>query len=241
MSIKNKVAIVTGASFGIGLATAKLFAKRGAKVALTARSKDRLKKLEAELPHSLAVPTDMTKAAAIKKMVSVVLKHFGQIDILINNAGQGYDALVENIELDKFRYIIDLDLIGPLVAMQAVIPIMRRQGGGTIVNISSGTTYIYLPTMSPYSSIKTALNAITLIGRKELASDKIVMSVVYPYITATDFEKNTLRSGKTFFPQEGSRNLPPADLPKTVAEKILEVVLSGKAEQFVHNWMDSLT
>ena len=178
MNIRNKVVIITGASAGIGHATAKLFAKNGAKVALAARSKDKLNKLASGLQNSLAVPTDMTKAISIKNMVKEVYNHYGHIDILINNAGQGFDGLVKHIGIKEYHYIIDLNLIGPLIAMQEVIPIMRRQGGGAIINISSGLSKMHIPNMAGYASIKSALNTISLTAREELANDKIVVSVV---------------------------------------------------------------
>ena len=115
MNIKDKVAIVTGASSGIGLATAVLLAKNGAKVVLAARSKDKLATLAKKLPHSLAIPTDMTKENEIKQMINSAKKHFGRIDILINNAGQGYDAPVENIDIDTFHKLFNLDIVGPLI------------------------------------------------------------------------------------------------------------------------------
>ena len=87
MSIKDKVVIVTGASMGIGLATAKLFSAQGAKVVLAARSKKILEKLEKELPNSFAVPTDVTKPAQRKNLIQKTLKKFGRIDVLVNNAG----------------------------------------------------------------------------------------------------------------------------------------------------------
>lgn len=243
MDIRNKVAIITGASAGMGLATAKLFAKNGAKVALAARSKDKLNKLASGLQNSLAVPTDMTKAISIKNMVKEVYNHYGHIDILINNAGQGFDGLVEHIGIKEYRYIIDLNLIGLLIAMKEVIPVMRKQGGGVIVNISSGLSKMYIPNMAGYASIKSALNTISLTARKELANDKIVVSVVYPYMTATDFEKNTITSikynskQKAVEPNEEDNSLPPPDSAETVAKKILEVVISERAEQFVHDWL----
>lgn len=243
MKIRNKIAIVTGASSGIGLATAKLFAKNGAKVALAARSKDKLNKLAAELPNSFAIPTDMAKDISIRNMVKEVYKHYDRIDILINNAGQGFDGLIEHIDIKKYQYIIDLNLIGPLIAMQEVMPIMRKQGGGVIVNISSGLSKMYLPGMAGYASIKSAINTISLTAREELADDKIIVSVLYPYITATDFEKNTLRSIKynsgqnEIYTGEEDSNLPPPDSAETVAQKILDVIASEKAEQFVHDWL----
>ena len=190
MNITDKVVIVTGASSGIGLATARLLAAHGAKVALAARSRDKLNQLAAGLPDSFAVPTDMRSVEDIRNMTEKVLRHFGRIDALINCAGRGYDAPLEQIDIDKYRELFELDVIGPLITMQLVIPIMKDQGGGMIVNISSGTSLMYLPNMSAYSSVKRALNSITLTAREELAKDNIVVSVVYPYITLTDFDKN---------------------------------------------------
>lgn len=242
MDIKNKIVIITGASSGIGLATAKLLSRRGAKLALASRSKDKLEKLSRELPDSLAVPTDMTKISEIKRMVDRTEEHFGRIDVLINNAGQGYDAPIEKIDIGTLRYIFDLDLVGPLVAMQQVIPFMRKQGGGAIVNISSGLALMYLPGMSGYASLKRALVSISLTAREELRKDKITVSVVYPYITSTDFEKNTIKASygnewETEGEEGGSQFK--ADSAEFVAKKILGAIENGEAEVFAHDWMKS--
>lgn len=243
MDIRNKTVIITGASSGIGLSTAKLLAGRGAKLALASRSKDKLEKLASELPGSFVVPADMTKFSEIKRMVDRTEEHFGRIDALINNAGQGYDAPIEKIDVGTLHYIFDLDVVGPLVAMQHVIPIMRKQGGGAIVNISSGLALMYLPGMSGYASLKSALVNISLTAREELKKDKITVSVVYPYITSTDFEKNTIKAshGGEWEPEggEGDEGGSPykADSAEFVAQKILEVLESGAAEVFAHDWM----
>lgn len=239
MDILNKVAIVTGASSGIGLATAKLLTEKRAKVALVARSKDKLFKLSKELNDSLVVVTDMSKENEIGQMVKKIHKHFGRIDILVNNAGRGYDASIENIELKKFRELFDLNLLGPLKAMQEVIPLMRKQGGGAIVNISSGTALMSLPSMSAYSSLKRALVGLSLTAREELKKDKISVSIIYPYITDTNFEKNTLKSGKSSlsFSDRDEFDIPKVDPPKFIAKKILEAIDSGSAEIFAHDWM----
>ena len=129
MEVAGKVAIVTGASSGIGLATAKLLFSKGAKLASVARSMNKLVALAKELTGSIAVKTDMSKVSEVKRMVKEVLSRFGRVDILVNNAGIGYDALVEKIDVDTFRYVFDLDLVGPVVAIQQVIPSMRNQGG----------------------------------------------------------------------------------------------------------------
>ncbi len=233
----GKVAIVTGASSGIGLATARLLAQKGAKVALVSRSAEKLRALEGDIPGSRRFPADMTKSSEIRTMVRDVKSHFGRIDILVNNAGQGYDAPVELIASGAFRYIWDLNVLGPVLAMQRVIPFMRKQGGGSIMNVSSGTALMHLPGMSPYASSKRALAAISLAARQELARDHIAVSVIYPYITATDFEKNTIRA----IPVPPDRIEPagpyPADSPEFVAGKIVDGLLSGEAEIFSHDWM----
>lgn len=241
MRITDKVVIVTGASSGIGLAIAKLFTEKGAKVALVSRSKDKLEAISKELPGSLAIVADMTKETDIKRMVEITEKHFGKIDILINNAGQGYNAPVEKTDIDTFRYIFELDVLGPVIAMKEVIPIMRKQGGGIIVNISSATALMYLPNMGAYSGMKRALANISLTAREELKKDNIGVSVVYPYITLTDFEKNTIKYSGGVGPNEEGGGPPfPPDTAEYVAEKILEGIESEQAEIFMHDWMKKL-
>jgi len=117
------------------------------------------------------------------------VEHFGQVDILVNNAGKGYDASIVDTDVNKFQELFNLDVLGPLLAMQAVIPYMQKQGGGSIINISSGTALMALPNMAAYSSLKRALVGISLTAREELKTDKINVGVVYPYITATDLKR----------------------------------------------------
>jgi len=240
MDVKGKVAIVTGASSGIGLATARLLSSKGAKLALVARSKGKLKKLTKELPEAIAVIADISKVGEVKSMVELVYESFGRIDILVNNAGQGYDVPVEKTDIEIFRYIFDLDVVGPLVAMKEVIPLMRRQGGGTIINVSSGTALMVLPDNGPYSALKRALAQISLTARMELSRDNIVVSVVYPYITLTDFEKNTIKDASVKRQEdtpEAHEAFAKADTPKYTAQRIVEGIESGEAEIFGHDWM----
>jgi short-subunit dehydrogenase len=241
MGVRNKIVIITGASSGIGLATAKLLAEKGAKLALVSRSKEKLEEFSRELSDSLAVPADMTKVSEIKRMVEQTEEHFGRIDVLINCAGQGYDAPVEKTSVDIFHHIFDLDMVGPLVAMQLVIPIMRKQGGGTIINISSGTALMYLPNNGAYSSLKRALASVSLTAREELKKDSIIVSVVYPYVTLTDFEKNTIKDSSMLENTEQEDAIPfQADTAEYVAQKILEGIESGEAEIFAHDWMKKM-
>jgi short-subunit dehydrogenase len=237
MQVRKKVVIVTGASSGIGLATARLLANRGAKLALVSRSKEKLEKISKEIPNSFAVPADMTNISEIKNMIKQTQKHFGRIDVLINCAGQGYDAPIERTNINTLYHIFKLDVVGPLVAMQQVIPIMRKQSGGTIINISSGTALMHLPYMGGYSALKRALAEVSLTAREELKKDNIIVSVMYPFMTLTDFEKNTIKDS---IPEEeeGTDQLP--DSAEYVAQKILRGIESEEAEIFAHDWMKEL-
>ena len=237
MDVQGKIIIITGASSGIGLTTARLLAKQGAKLVLAARSKKKLEKLSKELPNSISIPTDMTKITDIKKMVKKTVQHFGRIDILINSAGRGYDAPAEKTDIKLFHYIFDLDVMGPLVAMQQVIPFMRKQGGGVIINISSGTALMHLPNMGVYSAMKRANADISLTTREELKEDNIIVSVLYPYITLTNFEKNTIKHIPEIDNKQEDAQRPPADTAEYVARKILEGIKSGDAEIYAHDWM----
>lgn len=243
MEVKGKVAVVTGASGGIGLATAKLLSSKGAKLALVARSKDKLERLAKELPDSFVVVADISKVNDVTGMVDKVYKHFGRIDIVVNNAGQGYDSPIDKIDADIMQCIINLDFTGQVIAMKEVVPIMRKQGGGSIVNVSSALALMHFPGMSIYASLKAALAHISITAAEELKGDKIAVSVVYPYVTLTDFEKNTIRTGAPAWENEEEEGEESGGLPfkpdtaEYAAQKILEAVETGQPEVFVHDWM----
>jgi short-subunit dehydrogenase len=124
--------------------------------------------------------------------------------------------------------------------MQQVIPIMRKHGEGAIINISSGTALMYLPNNGAYSASKRALAAISLTAREELKQDNITVSVVYPYITLTEFEKNTIKASGENEEEMGNAPFPP-DSAEYAARKILEGIESGEAEIFAHDWMKKMT
>ncbi len=227
MNIKNKIVIVTGASQGIGKATAEILASKGAKVVLAARSKAALSKLEKELPNSLAVAADMTKNADVKKLVKKTLDKYGRVDILINNAGQGLYGPVEEIDIDDYKNIVDLNVYGPLRAMKEVIPQMKKQGGGMIINVSSRVSKNHFPMLAAYASTKYALNAISFTAREELSEHNIIVSTMHPKMTATNFGKNSKGGSASDFTRRPGAEV---DTPEAVAEKILELIESEDAE-----------
>ncbi|MBU6370977.1 MAG: SDR family NAD(P)-dependent oxidoreductase [Patescibacteria group bacterium] len=227
MQIRDSVVIVTGASEGIGRALAKLLSEKGAKVILAARSADKLKAVEAVCKNSCAIPADMSKSGDIAALVKKTVEKFGRIDILVNNAGLGLRAPVESIDIESYRNIMDVNVFGALEAMQAVIPVMRAQGKGMILNVSSMVSKNCFPGLAAYASTKYALNALSLTARVELAKDGIAVSLFHPKMTATKFGEHSL--GEKYVsgaPRPGI----PVDTPEAVAEKIAEQIGSEAVE-----------
>ena len=179
------------------------------------------------MSDALVVPADMTQEADIARLVSTTLDHFGRIDVLINNAGRGMYVPLEHIDLAEYARLVELNVYGPLRAMQAVIPIMRRQGGGAIVNVSSMLTTMHIPNLAGYASTKYALNDLTLTARAELASDHIVVSLVRPKLTDTDFGRNAVKAEPNDIRRDPGRLM---DTPEVVADMIVRVIISGDAE-----------
>jgi short-subunit dehydrogenase len=231
MQIKDRVFIVTGASSGIGRSTAIALAERGAHVALLARSADALQQTSRQLPGSIPITVDMTDVDGVRQAIQTVHRHYGRVDGLINNAGRSYAAAVEEIDPTVFDEIFHLNVLGPIVAMQAVIPVMRAQGGGSIVNINSGTAFMTIPQYSVYSASKRALLGFSLTARVELEKDKIVVSEVYPFITATNFGKNRMGNPAGGGPPA---NYAEGDTPEFVASLVLQAIEDGHAQYFAN-------
>ncbi len=240
MDPKDKIAVISGASSGIGLATARLLSARGAKLVLASRSRDKLVDLARQMEGSMAIPADLSHPDEVAGLVAAARRYFGRIDILVNAAGRGYDAPVELTNIETVRAIFDLDYVAPLLAMKQVVPVMRQQGGGLILNVSSGTALRHLPNMGAYSSLKLALASLSLTAREELKKDNIRVVVFYPYMTLTAFEDNTIKDvleSPPTQPAPGSHPPPPPDTAEFAAQKVLEGILSEAPEIFAHDWM----
>jgi NAD(P)-dependent dehydrogenase (short-subunit alcohol dehydrogenase family) len=236
MDIGDKIVLITGASAGIGLATAHRFAVAGAKLALVARSADALTHLAEELQRqggeAVALPADVSDPKQVQQVIEETVRHFGRLDVVINNAGQAAACTIADLDPDDFRKILDLNVFGPLAAMQAVIPIMREQGGGLIINVSSMVSKMHIPGLAAYAATKAALNMLSDTARVELASEHIRVITVYPRLTTTDFGKNSL--GNQHVRQQQRQGSPiPADSPELVAEKILAAALHEPDEQYM--------
>lgn len=228
METDGAVCIVTGASSGIGAATARLLSGRGANVVLAARRAERLGALAAELPGSLAVVTDVTDPEQITRLVDAAVARYGRVDVLVNNAGQGLHVPLEELHPEDLRAVFELNVIAPLVGLQTVLPIMRAQSAGAIVNVSSATSLRVFAGLGGYSSTKAALNMLSQVARIELADDGVSVSIVYPSVTATEFH-DRLRAGRL---APGARNIP-RDPPELVAEAISFAITTGEAHVLV--------
>jgi short-subunit dehydrogenase len=228
MEIKGKIIVVTGASQGIGLAIAKHLSGLGGKIVISARSAHIIEGLEKELPNSMSIVTDMHKPQDIINLIKKTIDKFGRIDILINNAGQGMYGQVEKIDIEQYKEIMDLNVYSVVRAMQEVITHMRKQGGGMIINISSGVTKMYIPGLSAYSSTKYALNAISLIARQELEKDNIIVSIIEPNMTATNFAKNAIGTRPNW--DNTGRPMPKIDPPEKVAVLIEKIIRTEEEE-----------
>jgi NADP-dependent 3-hydroxy acid dehydrogenase YdfG len=229
MDINNAVVLVTGASSGIGAATARSASRAGAKVVLLARREDLIRQLAEELGEALPVRCDVTDGAQIAAAVRAAMDRFGRVDVLVNNAGQGSVSIIGEIDPEGFRAILNLNVVAPLLMMQAVLPFMRQQGVGSIVNVSSGIIFAALPGSGAYGSSKAALSKLSAVARTELASAGIAVSTMHPFITATEFLKS-LQTGHEKASQLEASYAPRPDKPERVAEVILDLIRTG-AEQ----------
>jgi len=228
MDFDQAVCIVTGASSGIGAATARQLAGLGSKVVLAARRTDRIEALARELPGALAVTTDVTAPDDLERLVAKVVDTFGRVDVLVNNAGQGLHVPLEQLDPADLRAVFELNVIAPLRGMQVVLPSMRSVGGGAVVNVSSATSLRVFPGLGGYSATKAALNMLSQVARIELADAGVTVSVVYPSVTATEFHQH-LRAGHIL---GGARTIPP-DPPELVGQAIVLAIRTGEAHVLV--------
>jgi short-subunit dehydrogenase len=196
---QDKVVVVTGASSGIGRETALAFARAGARVGLAARNAAKLAELVDAHPdlreRLLAVPTDVTKQQDVERLFSTVIAQHGRVDILVNNAGIGMRATVDNVPLADACALMDVNFFAPLRCVQAVLPHMRRQQSGQILNVGSILSIIPAPHNGAYTASKFALLALSDTLRLELHGTGIEVISVLPAYTDTPFFENMYQYG----------------------------------------------
>lgn len=191
--IEGKVVAITGASSGIGKATALLLARRGAKLVLAARRSDRLEALAdriaaagAEAAHA---PTDVRRRDDLANLVKLACERYGKLDVLVNNAGIGPISLLDDLRVDDWEEMIDVNIKGVLNGIAAALPVFRNQGFGHFVNTASTAGLIIRPTMSVYSATKFAVRAISE-GLRQEAGDKLRVTIISPGFVQTDFAES---------------------------------------------------
>ena len=192
--LQGQVAIVTGASRGIGAATAEMLAKWGASVVLVARSQEEIETLAARLRSeggkAIAVAADITEVEQVEEVVESALDQFNRIDILINNAAvvAPIDELAYS-DADEWTYNIFTNLVAPYLLARSVLPIMLEQESGRIINVSSGAAVRPIAGMSAYCAAKAGLDMWTKTLALELAGSRITANVLYPGVVATAMQE----------------------------------------------------
>lgn len=180
--IENKVVIITGASSGIGEATAKLLAKQGAQLVLAARREDRLKTLRQEIEQlggkAVYQVTDVTDSTQVEQLAKLAQDTFGSVDVLVNNAGLMPLSKLNKNKQDEWNTMVDVNIKGVLYGIGAVLPYMREQKRGHIINISSVAGHDVMPSSAVYSGTKFAVRAITEGLRKEESVDNNIRATI---------------------------------------------------------------
>src|ERR1700686_4491217 len=227
MELAGKIVVVTGASMGIGEAIAKTFSDHGASVVMLSRDAGRVEAARGRVGNgerTLAMACDVRHREEIDRAIGLTMHHFQKIDVWVNNAGHGLLDSVAQMDMAACREMFESKLFGAIAAMQAVIPVMREQGGGTIINISSVAGHIPLPFHAAYSATKFALNAMGKAAAVELKKDRIHVLTVCPGYVRTAFSDNVVR-GKEL------KRVRPASVKGITAERVARATLRGYLKQ----------
>jgi len=228
--LSGKVVVVTGASSGIGEATARELAARGASVVLASRALERLEGLRREISASggaaLVVETDVSERSSVEAMVWRAVGEFGSLDVLVNNAGLGLSGRISEVRVGDLRHVFEVNSVGPLNCIQASLPHMGE--GGRIINVSSVVGKRAIPKVGAYCATKSALNALSDALRVEVAARKITVTSVYPGTTRTSFRENSRRTKSE---RRGWR--PKGVTPDKVAMKIADAAENGPRDVYV--------
>ncbi|MBC7676587.1 MAG: SDR family oxidoreductase [Rhodoferax sp.] len=211
----GKVVVITGASRGIGAAAVQVFAQAGAKVAMLARSGDAVRVTAARLgANAMALPCDVADTGAVAGAIDAVMKHWGRVDVLINNAGAiAPIARIADANAEDWGRAVDINLKGVFYGMRSVIPIMRAQRGGTILTVSSGAAHTPLEGWSAYCASKAGAAMLTRAAHMEEAAHGLRIMGLSPGTVATDMQVAIKASGVNPVSQLDPSVHIPADWP----------------------------
>jgi NADP-dependent 3-hydroxy acid dehydrogenase YdfG len=229
--LARKIVAITGASAGIGRATAIRAAGEGATVVLLARRSDKLDALAAEIRAAggmaLAIAGDVTSATDMESLVAHAVETFGRLDVMVCNAGIGYHGPLDETPIDVLRRLVDVNLMGTLYAARAALSVMRRQGSGHIIAVSSIAGRRGVGGSSVYSATKAAQIGFIEGLRAEFSGTELHASVIYPVSTVTEFHAAIARDFGHTVKGKGPRQS--AD---RVASAIVECMVSPRAEVY---------
>lgn len=223
MEWSGKVAIVTGASSGIGLACAQAFARRGTQVALVARTKERLEEAAREIgeARAAAFPLDVTDRAAVAGLPARVVERFGRLDLLVNNAGANARGPLSHLTPEEIAQVLETHLVAPALLVRSALPYLAR--GGAIVNVASLAGKVPVPDEAPYSASKAGLRAFGAALEGELRERGLRLTTVNPGPVDTGFLQGGEAVPDLVFSQ-------PMSTPEEVADAVVRAVETGARE-----------
>ena len=229
-AIRGKVVVLTGASSGIGESAAKRLAEKGALVALGARRKDRLDRLAGEIRaaggEAHVAVTDVTRRADVERLVREAHEKFGRIDVIINNAGIMPLSPIERLKVDDWDRMIDVNVKGVLYGIAAVLPIMKQQKSGHVINVSSVAGHKIRPGNTIYASTKHAVRVISEGFRMEAKAYNIRTTIISPGAVATELADSVTEPDL----QERTRALYAMAIPADVIARTIEYVIAEPPE-----------
>ncbi|MEL6496085.1 MAG: SDR family oxidoreductase [Cyanobacteria bacterium J06623_7] len=233
----SPTALITGASQGIGRSTARLLAKNGYDLILAARTKDTLESVAAEIHRldrqALAITTDVSDRTAVAELVNLGLERFGQIDVLVNNAGICMNAPMSKTTIEDWEQILKVNLWGYIYTIDALLPHFKARKQGNIINVGSFGGKVPLPNMTAYCTSKYAVTGLTETLKLELEPQGIHVSGIHPSVTNSDFMERSIFKGSDPEQMQKILSSPLVSQPEDVAKAIWHAIEYPQAEVVV--------